>query len=220
MSPPPLLPRIGQAIATREAATLRLENGEVKAPPRGKFSEISFTDADLSGRTNDTLSPAELALFIERAPLDGKHRHLYRCYIIQFGFPLPNGPVFLVDAFQLLHAHILMAEALQAGAATAFIYWTSDEPGMSAVRLDPGNPDWMVGFGFDPIPTICARYTPQELRMHLTETTSAIKSALEKEGVAVDALLQALPPRAEFCSLALRTNFYLSTPPTPPLDEW
>lgn len=220
MLPPPLLPRIGQVIATREAATLRLEHGQVKAPPRGDFFEISLTDADLGGPTSDTLSPAELALLIKRAPLEEKYRHLYRCYIIQFGFPLPDGPVLLVDAFQLLHAHILMAEALQTGAATAFIYWTSDEPGMRAVRLDPGNPDWMVGFGFDPIPTICARYTPQELRTHLTETTRAIKSALEKEGVAVDALLQALPPRAEFCSLALRTNFYLSTPPKPPLDEW
>ncbi len=219
MSFPPLLPRIGQAIATREAATLRLENGQVKTPTRGNFSEVSLAGANTPSSTNDTIPPS-LTHVVVRGALEEKYRHLHRCYIIQFGFPLPNGPVFLVDAFQLLHAHILMAEALQAGAATAFIYWTSDEPGMSAVRLDPGNPDWMVGFGFDPIPTICARYTPKELRTHLTETTSAIKSALEKEGVAVDALLQALPPRAEFCSLALRTNFYMSTPPKPPLDEW
>ena len=220
MSFPPLLPRIGRVIATAEAAKLRLKNGEIIPPKRDGASSISFVPIGEPSSSAPTLSPTELALYIERAPFEEKFSHLNRCYIIEFRFPLPEGPVLLVDAFQLLHAHILMREAFDAGQTTAFIYWTSDEPGMSAVRLDPGNPDWMVGFGFDPIPTICARYTPNELRTHLTETTSAIKSALEKEGVAVDALLQALPPRAEFCSLVLRTNFYMSTPPKPPLDEW
>jgi len=219
MSSPPLLPRIGQAIATREAAMLRLENGQVKTPPRGNFSKVSLTSADIPGSINDTVPPS-LVHVVVRGALEEKYRHLHRCYIIQFGFPLPDGPVLLVDAFQLLHAHILMRDALAAGEATAFIYRTSDEPGMSAVRLDPGNPDWMVGFGFNPIPTICARYTPAELRTHLKDTTAAIGSALEKEGVAVEALLAALPPRAEFCSLALRTNFYMSTRVTPDPDEW
>lgn len=219
MSSPPLLPRIGQAIATREAATLRLKNGQVKTPPRGNFPEISLTGSHIPGGIAGTTSPS-LVHVVVRGQLEEKYRHLYRCYIVQFGFPLPDGPVLPVDAFQLLHAHILMRDALAAGEATAFIYRTSAEPGMSAVRLDPGNPDWMVGFGFNPIPTICARYTPMELRIHLDQTTAAIKSALEKEGVAVETLLAALPPRAEFCSLALRTNFYMSTPPKPPLDEW
>lgn len=218
MTLPPLLPRIGRAKATSEK--LRFADGQIGPPVGGKYDEVSIREAPQEIADKLPLPPGEGIAFFRTSAAGLKYEHLYRCYIIQFGFPLPNGPVFLVDAFQLLHAHILMAEALQAGAATAFIYWTSDEPGMSAVRLDSGNPDWMVGFGFDPIPTVCARYTPKELRTHLTETMSAIKSALEKEGVAVDALLQALPPRAEFCSLAVRNNFYMSTPPKPPLDEW
>lgn len=215
--PPALLPRIGKVTITGQE--LRFENGQVEGSSGGKYEEVGLAEVGQDVVDQLTATGEAFALYKRSASAES-YAQLYRRYDVEFGFPLPDGPVLLVDAFQLLHAHLLMGEALPAGRASAFIYRTSDQPGMSAVRLDPDERDWMVGFGFGPIPTVCARYTPEELHEHLALVIRATRAALEDAGAPVDVLLRALPPRAEFCSLALRENFFLSTPPRPPLHEW